>query len=86
MANEYKQFFREIMESRPSGKSVRWDAPGRELHIDVTPTRTLRLEEGTYCRNYRMKLHVNGGIRQGAGIVCRDGKGRWRVPRRVAGR
>jgi len=86
VVKEYKQYFQEIMESRPSGKSVRWDAPARDMYIDITPTRTLRLEESTYCRNYRIKLHMDDGIRQGAGMVCRDEKGRWRVPRQVAGR
>ena len=85
VAVEYRQFFQEVMESRPSGKSVRWEAKGEDLRIDVTPTRTLRLEENTYCRNYRMKLQIDDDTRQGAGMVCRDEEGRWRVPRRVEG-
>lgn len=85
LAVEYRQFFQEIMEKRPSGKRVRWEVTEKGLLIDVTPTRTLRLEDNTYCRNYRMKLRMVDGIRQGAGMVCRDERGRWRVPRRVEG-
>ncbi len=85
VAVEYRQFFQEVMESRPSGKSVGWEATGKDLRIDVMPTRTLRLVDNTFCRNYRMTLHMVDAIRQGAGMVCRDEKGRWRVPRRVEG-
>lgn len=81
----YRDFFQEIMETQPSGQSIRWDDPDRSLHVDITPIKTLRLKGNTYCRNYRMSLQAASGTRQGAGMACRNEKGDWRVPRRVEG-
>jgi len=81
----YRDFFQEIMETRPSGQRARWDDPDSSLHVDITPIKTLRLQENTYCRNYRMNLQTASGTRQGAGMVCRNEDGDWRIPRRVEG-
>ena len=81
----FKDFFQETMENHLSGTGVHWEAPEAQIRLELTPTKTLKLESGRYCRNYRLKLWEGGEERQGAGLVCRDEPGRWRIPRRIEG-
>lgn len=79
----YWKFFRETMESSPSGKTLAWRDRKSGNSVRLTPLKTLKQNDGTFCRQYRVDVVHKRSTRSGAGIACRDDKRRWRIPRKI---
>lgn len=67
------------LERTPSGRTARIEDE-RFSAIHTTPSQTLRMPAGTYCRTFEQRFSVRGERRRSAGIACRDPKGVWRIP------
>jgi surface antigen len=66
-----------VLESRPSGEVVSWQAKGAAQRGTVTALRTFRGPDG-YCRDYALTVSDDDGA--GAAwqeTACRDGLGEW---------
>lgn len=79
----YWRFFRETMESSPSGKTMAWSDRKSGNSVRLTPLKTLKQTDGTFCRQYRVEVIEKRSGRNGAGIACRDDKRRWRIPKKI---
>ena len=82
-ARRYKQHFQNTLETVASGTTTSWWSRRSDTRIHTTPTNTRKLGSDLYCRNYLVKVNSKGSLRSGAGLVCRDDKGQWRVPRKI---
>ncbi len=79
----YWKFFRSTMESIPSGRERIWRDKASGGQLRLIPLKTLKQDDGTFCRQYRVSVSSKGENRRGAGIACRDKKSRWRIPKRI---
>ena len=79
----YWKYFRDTMEKIPSGTNNVWRDKKSGNKVVLTPLKTLKQDDGTFCRQYRVIVSEKGTNRQGAGIACRDKRGGWRIPKRI---
>lgn len=79
-SNAYRARFQWVMEHLASGNTDWYEVRNAAHRIAVIPLQTLRLGDGHYCRTYRTRVMSGREGRWGAGIVCRDDSGRWRIP------
>ena len=80
---DYRGHFQQTMDRVRSDDTSRWQYPAGSASVAVKPVRTLQLQDGTYCRNYELDVSAGRSNRTGAGIVCRDDQGSWRVPKKI---
>ena len=80
---DYRKRFQQVMEGAASGQPMAWRSERERASIVIEPLKTLQWPDGTFCRNYRQRVTIDGNTRTGAGMVCRTAEGRWRVPRKV---
>ncbi|RRJ85422.1 hypothetical protein D0544_03010 [Aestuariirhabdus litorea] len=65
------------LETQPSGQGSTWLNPQNNHSGSVTPTRTFRRQDGTYCRDYLETLAINGRYQQWRDTACRAADTRW---------
>ncbi|MCP3666451.1 MAG: hypothetical protein GY696_28790 [Gammaproteobacteria bacterium] len=73
----------ESMETLPSGKRAIWRSSTKPVSVEIIPVNSFKTAKGTFCRNYRLEIEHKREHRLGAGIICRDDKKRWRVPKKL---
>lgn len=73
--------FQQALEEKKSGDPLPWVMPEYTLSGATTPMTTIRLNSGTYCRQYLQQLNQSGETHAFYGLACRTPKGEWRVPR-----
>jgi hypothetical protein len=73
--------FQQALEEKKSGDPLRWVMPEHALSGATMPVATIRLNSGTYCRQYKQQLSQSGEERAFFGLACRTPKGEWHVPR-----
>ena len=73
--------FQQALEEKKSGDPLRWDMPEHALSGATMPVATVRLNSGTYCRQYKQQLNHSGEDRAFYGLACRTTEGTWQVPR-----
>jgi surface antigen len=66
-------------EGAPTGQSVAWKNPDSGHSGTVTPTKTYQTASGTYCREYRATVEIEGKQERATGTACRQPDGTWRV-------
>lgn len=66
-------------ENEPVGSGTTWRNPDNGNHGTITPTRTYRTAEGTYCREFEQTINVGGDREQAYGTACRQPDGRWQI-------
>ena len=76
MASEAAQ---RAFESNRSGETSVWKNPDSGNSGTVTPTRTVQLANGQYCREYRQTITVGGEQHQAYGTACRQADGTWKI-------
>ncbi|MCB1869228.1 MAG: hypothetical protein KDI43_12075 [Gammaproteobacteria bacterium] len=68
-----------ILEYIPSGQTMKWKSDNGLVQAELTPIRTLRMDNEQYCREYREVIMQNEKSESKYGISCRVGKERWRT-------
>lgn len=76
MANEKLQL---ALEKSLSGESTRWQNPVSGVSGSVTPLKTWKTSEGTYCRSYSEKITLSSGQSLNReGVACRAENAVWK--------
>lgn len=68
----------QVLERAPTGKPVVWNNPDGNGEYRVTPTRTYQTRSGTYCREYRTTIMIDGRAEKAYGTACRQADGTWK--------
>lgn len=58
-------------------QAVTWDNPGRGTSYTITPTETLRSDNGGECRRYVLGKTSGGALQNSRGTACRQADGSW---------
>jgi hypothetical protein len=77
-----KKQFQNTLESSKRGTTDIWENPREQLFVSMTPKKLFRLGNGDVCRQYHQVIGDAGYTFEFPGIACRNGNGRWVVPRR----
>lgn len=71
------QTVQRALEDEPSGTALEWRNGSSGNSGSVTPVRTYRTREGTYCRAYREVMRVGSDSETYETIACRLASGDW---------
>ncbi len=63
----------------PIGETISWNNPDSGNHGSVTPVRDGRTDSGSYCREYRQTVVIDGRSEEAYGTACQQPDGSWRV-------
>ena len=69
----------ESLEYYRSGTQGRWQNPDTGNAGTLTPTRTYRLADGTYCREFEQMAIAEGVTARTRGTACRQPDASWRL-------
>lgn len=67
------------LEHTRTGATSSWRNPDSGHTGSVTPTRTYQRADGTYCRDYKQTVNIDGAMHQATGTACRQMNGTWRI-------
>jgi len=67
-----------VLETTPTGQSVKWNNPDTGTDYQVTPTRTFKNSQNLNCRDYTTWVFIDGYEEQVSGTACRASDGNWR--------
>ncbi len=67
------------LESAPVGKTSTWENPDSGNYGSVTPRKTWRQDDGTYCREFTQTITVGGRTEEAYGTACRQPDGTWKI-------
>jgi len=65
------------LESRVSGAAVSWRNPETGSHGSITPLKSFRNGNGTFCRRYSEELVIGGRRARFEDLACRQGRRYW---------
>jgi surface antigen len=74
-----------VLEREPSGAAVRLEEPASKIAGALTPQRTFKVADGSFCRLYQAHLQAEAASLESRGVACRDQAGRWRTRLQVNG-
>ena len=74
------QSFQKTMEYNKSGQPLSFS--DKKIKVEITPTDTFRIDNGTYCRRYVQKMSLPNDKGTFFGMACRETNGAWVIPRR----
>lgn len=63
----------------PVGETIRWDNPESGHSGTITPVRDGRSNSGSYCREYKSTIYVDGRQEQAVGRACQQADGTWQI-------
>jgi surface antigen len=66
-----------VLETAPTGRTVRWVNPDTDVAYEMTPTQTYRNANGIDCREYTTWVFIDGYEEQVRGTACRTADGTW---------
>ncbi|WP_428686483.1 RT0821/Lpp0805 family surface protein [Roseibium sp.] len=67
------------LEKSLSGRSLRWKNPASGVSGMVTPLKTWKTVQGTYCRSYNEKIKLaSGELLDRRGVACRSSEAIWK--------
>lgn len=69
----------ETFEYAPTGSTKTWSNPDSGNAGSVTPTKTYKQADGSYCREYQQTVTVGGKTQDAYGTACRQPDGSWKV-------
>ncbi|MHA1599692.1 MAG: RT0821/Lpp0805 family surface protein [Alphaproteobacteria bacterium] len=69
----------QALENAPDGRTIVWQNPSSNAQYEVTPTRTVQVADGRYCREYTTTAVVAGSNQQVYGRACRQPDGSWEI-------
>jgi len=67
------------LETAPTGQSVAWKNPDSGHSGTVTPTKTVQSAHGTYCRDYKATVEIEGKQEKATGQACPQADGTWQI-------
>jgi len=71
------------LENKKRGEIQSWKDSASGTSGQVEPLATYRAQNGQFCRTYKQYLTRQGATRIYMGVACRNGKLKWRTPRRA---
>lgn len=63
----------------PVGETITWNNPQSGNYGSFTPVRDGRTQTGSYCREYRTTVTIEGRYETAYGTACQQPDGTWRV-------
>lgn len=70
---------RQALETAPSGSSVPWRNPDSGASGYIEPTATYETASGTYCREFKHTVTIDGKRQNAYGRACRRPDGTWQL-------
>ena len=67
------------LEHAEDGQQITWHNPDSGAQFQITPTRTIEVAEGRYCREYTTTATVGGKAETVYGRACRQPDGAWQI-------
>lgn len=67
------------LEYAATGSTSTWKNPDSGHSGSVTPTKTYKRSDGTYCREFEQYITIDGQENKATGTACRQPDGSWRV-------
>lgn len=67
----------QVLETVPTGRTVRWVNPDTDVSYEMTPNQTYRNAQGLDCREYTTWVFIDGYDEQVRGTACRTADGTW---------
>ena len=74
--------FQSALEYKKRGETTAWSVPNTAWSGQIAPTRTFRLADGGFSRQYIQKVNYPDGQRIYPGLAVRNANGKLIVPRR----
>ncbi|MFA7429468.1 MAG: RT0821/Lpp0805 family surface protein [Rhodospirillaceae bacterium] len=63
----------------PVGETINWNNPDSGNRGTITPVRDGYAQSGSYCREYRTTVTIDGRREEAFGTACQQPDGTWRV-------
>ncbi|KJS45883.1 MAG: membrane protein [Rhodospirillaceae bacterium BRH_c57] len=63
----------------PVGQTIAWNNPDSGNRGTITPVRDGYAQSGSYCREYRTTVTIDGRREEALGTACQQPDGTWRV-------
>ena len=67
------------LEHTPTGTVSSWRNPDSGHSGTVKPTRTYQQSDGTYCREFKQVVVIDGAETEAHGTACRQTDGSWKI-------
>lgn len=67
------------LENKESHSKTTWVNPDSGHAGSVTPTRTIEMADGRFCREYTSMVEVGGQAETAYGTACRQDDGSWKI-------
>ena len=67
------------LEHAEDGQQITWNNPDSGAQYQITPTKTIEVAEGRYCREYTTTATVGGKAETVYGRACRQPDGAWQI-------
>ncbi len=67
------------LEHAEDGQEITWNNPDSGTRYQVVPTRTVKVADGRYCREYTTTATVGGKAETVYGTACRQPDGAWQI-------
>lgn len=75
----HKEAAHQSLETQPSGGSTTWQNPDNGHSGSVTPLRTYRKDDGTYCREFEQAVLAGAREERATGTACRTPEATWQI-------
>ena len=69
------------LENNRTNEQSTWRNPDSGHSGDITPVRTYKSSEGSYCREYTQTVYIGGEPQAAYGRACRQPDGSWKIVR-----
>lgn len=67
----------DALENKLSNDSLSWNDEANNVSVVITPIKTFKSSNGSFCREYKEVVNNNGEITSRSGFACRKEKGNW---------
>ncbi len=67
------------LETKKSNTQTTWKNPDSGNTGTITPTRTVEMADGSFCREYTSMIEVGGESETAYGTACRQDDGSWKI-------
>ncbi len=75
----YERTSQSSLENNKTGVAASWNNPDSGNNGTITPTKTFKASDGSYCREYTQTIIIQGKASEGYGTACRQPDGSWQI-------